>query len=103
MLRSLLTLKALTYSPTGGIVAALTTSLPEQLGGSRNWDYRFCWLRDAALTLMALMEVGYRDEAMAWSKWLHRATAGVPEGLQIMYGISGERRLIEWSPLWLPG
>ena len=103
VLRSLLTLKALTFAPTGGIVAALTTSLPEQLGGQRNWDYRYCWLRDATLTLIALMEGGYYEEADAWRNWLHRAAAGSPDDLQIMYGIAGERQLVEWSPSWLPG
>jgi GH15 family glucan-1,4-alpha-glucosidase len=103
VLRSLLTLKALTYAPTGGIVAALTTSLPERLGGSRNWDYRYCWLRDATLTLVALMEGGYYDEALAWRVWLQRSVAGNPDELQIMYGIAGERILTEWMPKWLPG
>ncbi len=103
VLRSLLTLKALTYAPTGGIVAALTTSLPEQLGGPRNWDYRYCWLRDSTLTLLALMEGGYYDEAFAWRQWLHRAVAGNPDDLQIMYGIAGERRLVEWEVPWLTG
>jgi GH15 family glucan-1,4-alpha-glucosidase len=99
----LLTLKALTYEETGGIVAALTTSLPEQLGGKRNWDYRYCWLRDATLTLMALVSAGYRDEARAWAQWLRRSVAGSPHQLQIMYGLSGERQLIEWEVPWLPG
>ncbi len=103
VMRSLLTLKALTYEPTGGIVAALTTSLPEQLGGERNWDYRYCWLRDSSLTLMALMRGGYYDEAQAWRDWLHRTVAGSPADLQIMYGIAGERRLVEWTASWLPG
>jgi GH15 family glucan-1,4-alpha-glucosidase len=103
MIRSLLTLKALTYAETGGIVAAPTTSLPEQLGGERNWDYRYCWLRDATLTLMALMGAGYEDEATAWRDWLHRAVAGSPADFQIMYGIAGERRLEEWQVPWLPG
>jgi carbohydrate kinase (thermoresistant glucokinase family) len=101
--RSLLTLKALTYAETGGIVAALTTSLPEQLGGERNWDYRYCWLRDATFTLMALVSAGYRDEAQAWGQWLRRSVAGSPHQLQIMYGLSGERQLIEWEVPWLPG
>jgi GH15 family glucan-1,4-alpha-glucosidase len=103
IIRSLITLKALTYSPTGGIVAAPTTSLPEQLGGARNWDYRFCWLRDATLTLLGLMDAGYDQEANAWHEWLLRAVAGSPEQVQIMYGISGERRLTEWEVPWLPG
>jgi GH15 family glucan-1,4-alpha-glucosidase len=101
--RSLITLKALTYAPTGGIVAAPTTSLPEHLGGVRNWDYRFCWLRDATLTLLALMDAGYQEEASAWRDWLVRAVAGSPEQMQIMYGIAGERRLTELELPWLPG
>ena len=103
VLRSLILLKALIYEPTGGIVAAPTTSLPEQLGGSRNWDYRFCWLRDATLTLMALMGGGYYQEAQAWRDWLHRSIAGSAEDLQIMYGVAGERHLLEWEVDWLPG
>ncbi|MFL5281623.1 MAG: glycoside hydrolase family 15 protein [Rhodopila sp.] len=103
VMRSLITLKALTFAPTGGIVAAATTSLPEQLGGERNWDYRICWLRDATLTLLAMMEAGYYEEAAAWRDWLHRAVAGSPEQIQIMYGLAGERRLDEWVIPWLPG
>ena len=101
--RALITLKALSYAPTGGIVAALTTSLPEQLGGTRNWDYRFCWLRDATLTLLALMNAGYYEEAGAWRDWLLRAAAGSPAQLQIMYGIAGERWLEERELPWLAG
>jgi GH15 family glucan-1,4-alpha-glucosidase len=101
--RSLITLKALTYAPTGGMVAAPTTSLPERIGGVRNWDYRCCWLRDATLTLLALMYGGFHDEARAWREWLVRAVAGSPEQMQILYGIAGERRLPEWDIGWLPG
>src|SRR5262245_8739287 len=101
--RSLITLKALTYAPTGGLVAAPTTSLPEQLGGPRNWDYRYCWLRDATWTLLAFMNTGYHEEARAWREWLLRAVAGSPNQLQIMYGIAGERRLMEHELSWLPG
>src|SRR5580698_2811945 len=101
--RSVITLKALTYQPTGGIVAAPTTSLPEQIGGERNWDYRYCWLRDATLTLLGAMHAGYYEEAEAWREWLLRAVAGSPDQLQIMYGIGGERRLTEWVADWLPG
>lgn len=103
ILRSLITLKALTFGPTGGIVAAPTTSLPEKLGGARNWDYRFCWLRDATFTLLALMNSGYTEEASAWHNWLLRAAAGSPSSMQIMYGIWGQRRLLEWEAGWLDG
>ena len=103
IMRSLITLKALTFGPTGGIVAAPTTSLPEKLGGARNWDYRFCWLRDATFTLLALMNSGYTEEALAWHNWLLRAAAGSPANMQIMYGIWGQRRLLEWEAGWLDG
>lgn len=101
--RSLITLKALTFAPTGGLVAAPTTSLPEQLGGVRNWDYRYCWVRDATFTLYALLVAGYRDEAAAWREWLLRAVAGQPSQLHILYGIDGTRRLPELELPWLPG
>jgi GH15 family glucan-1,4-alpha-glucosidase len=103
VLRSLITLKALTYRPTGGIVAAPTTSLPEIPAGPKNWDYRFCWLRDATFTLLALMNSGYTEEASEWHNWLLRAVAGSPDDMQIMYGIMGQRRLLEWEADWLPG
>ena len=103
MKRSLITLKALTYAPTGGIVAAVTTSLPERLGGVRNWDYRYCWLRDATVTLLALTQLGYYDEARAWRDWFVRAVAGSPRQIQIMYGVGGERWLPELIVPWLPG
>jgi GH15 family glucan-1,4-alpha-glucosidase len=101
--RSLITPKALIHQGTGGIIAAPTTSLPEHLGGTRNWDYRYCWLRDATLTLLALMNAGYYEEATAWRDWLLRAIAGSPQDMQIMYGVAGERRLTEWEVPWLPG
>jgi GH15 family glucan-1,4-alpha-glucosidase len=101
--RSLITLKALTYRPSGGIVAAVTTSLPEKIGGSRNWDYRYCWLRDTAFTLLVLMLAGYEEEAVAWRMWLLRAIAGAPDQVQTIYGIWGERQIIEWEADWLPG
>jgi GH15 family glucan-1,4-alpha-glucosidase len=103
VMRSLITLKSLSFQPTGGIVAAPTTSLPECLGGVRNWDYRHCWIRDATLTLLALLNAGYRDEARAWREWLLRAVAGTPTDMQIMYGLDGKRRLVELELGWLPG
>lgn len=101
--RSLITLKALTYRPSGGIVAAVTTSLPEKIGGARNWDYRYCWLRDTAFTLIVLMLAGYEEEAIAWRMWLLRAIAGAPDQVQTIYGILGERQIVEWEVDWLPG
>src|SRR6059036_1821167 len=103
VMRSLITLKGLTYAPTGGLVAALTTSLPEEIGGVRNWDYRFCWLRDAALILLALLQSGYREEAKSWRQWLLRAIAGSPAQMQAIYGVRGERRLEEFEIPWLSG
>src|SRR3984957_17808694 len=102
-MRSLITLKGLTFLPTGGIVAAPTTSLPELIGGVRNWTYRFCWVRDASLTLQALIQAGYLDEARDWREWLLRAVAGSPSELNILYGLHGERRLTELELPWLPG
>src|SRR5258706_2347375 len=101
--RPLITLKALTHTPTGGMIAAPTTSLPEALGGERNWDYRYCWIRDATFLLLAVMSAGHFEEARAWTSWLHRAVAGSPSDMQIMYGVTGERRLIEWEAGWLAG
>src|SRR4029079_2093020 len=103
VLRSLITLTPLTHGPTCGVVAAPTTSLPEELGGSRNWDYRFCWLRDATFTLYAMLMAGYEDEAEAWREWLLRAVAGDPRDLRIMYGLAGERRMPELEIEWLAG
>ena len=103
VMRSLITLKGLTYAPTGGLVAAVTTSLPEEIGGVRNWDYRFCWLRDAALILLALLQSGYREEAKSWRQWLLRAIAGSPAQMQAIYGVRGERRLEEFEIPWLSG
>ena len=101
--RSLITLKAMTYQPTGGIVAAVTAGLPEEIGGERNWDYRYCWLRDTSFTLLVLMRAGYTEEAIGWRLWLLRAIAGDPDQLQTLYGLWGDRKLLEWEPTWLPG
>src|SRR6201999_3462849 len=103
VMRSLIVLKGLTYAPTGGIVAAVTTSLPEQIGGPRNWDYRYCWLRDATFTLLAFMDGGYYQEARACQRWLLRAIAGSPDQVQIMYGLAGQRYLPEREITWLSG
>src|SRR6202030_3327179 len=101
--RSLITLKAMTYRPAGGGVAAVTTSLPEGIGGSRHWGYLYCWLRDTAFTLLILMQAGYMEEAVEWRKWLLRAVAGAPDQVQTIYGIRGERQLVEWEGPWVPG
>ena len=103
VMRSLIVLKALTFLPTGGIVAAPTTSLPEMLGGVRNWDYRYCWVRDATLTLYSLINAGYMEEARDWRRWLLRTVAGSPSDLNIVYGLHGQRRLTELELGWLPG
>ena len=101
--RSLMTLKAMTYLPTSGIVAAITAGLPEEIGGERNWDYRYCWIRDTSLTLLILMHAGYTEEAIGWRLWLLRAIAGNPDQLQALYGLGGERKILEWEATWLPG